>query len=186
MLAEIIKTHALADAQAGDWLAVAATLQAITVTATPRLCYAVESGNAAVAAGGDHTTLLGALLQDTNGIMLFQKLSSSAGVMWSHEVTIPYLQWLVSEGKMSQQVMDALIDLSAPVTHPHAGVTAEDCQRAWMVSQCLAPISAAHAAAAAKLNNAQASLGPEHTDGLTLQELQARCDAITASETGEV
>lgn len=55
-----------------------------------------------------------------------------------------------------------------------------------VIDACLAPIVSAHAAAAAKLNNAQASLGPEHTDGLTLQELQDRCDAITASATGEV
>jgi hypothetical protein len=55
-----------------------------------------------------------------------------------------------------------------------------------IIDACLDPISAAHAAAATKLNNAQASLGPEHTDGLTLEELHARCDAITASEDGTV
>jgi len=59
-------------------------------------------------------------------------------------------------------------------------------QRQVIIDACLNPISAAHAAAAAKLNNAQASLGPEHTDGLTLDELQARCDAISASATEEV
>ncbi len=55
-----------------------------------------------------------------------------------------------------------------------------------IIDACLNPISAAHAAAATKLNNAQASLGAEHIDGLTLEELQARCDAITASEDGTV
>jgi hypothetical protein len=186
MLAKTIRQHALGDAQAGNWSGVAATLQAIEVTAQARLCYAVESGAAAVAAGGDHTSLLGALLEDPNGIMLFQKLSSSAGVMWAHEVTVPYLQWLVSQSKMTEAVKDALIDLSAPVTHPHADVTADNCQRAWIIASCIDPISSAHAAAATKLNNAQASLGPEHTDGLTLEQLQTRCDAIAASVTGEV
>lgn len=59
-------------------------------------------------------------------------------------------------------------------------------ERQAIINACIDPITAAHSAAAAKLNNAQASLGPEHTDGLTLEELQARCDAITASATGEV
>jgi len=59
-------------------------------------------------------------------------------------------------------------------------------QRQAIIDACINPISSAHAAAAAKLNNAKASLGPEHTDGLTLEELQARCVAIAASATGEV
>jgi len=186
MLIEAIKTHALEAAQSGDWSTVAATLQAVSVTAPARVCWAVESGAAAVAAGGDHTELLTALLGDVNGTMLFQRLSSGIGVEWAHPVTVPYLQWLVSQSKMTQQVMDALIQLSAPVSFPHADVTAEECQRAWIFDSCLTPIADAHAAAAAKLNNAQASLGPEHTDGLTLEELQARCDAIAASATGVV
>lgn len=115
-------------AAAGDATAMAAVLadlQNYSVTAEPRLCYAVESGEAATAAGGDHTTLLAVLLSDPNGIMLFQKLSSSAGVMWSHPVTIPYLDWLVSQEKMTTEVRDALVQLSAPTTYPQAEVTAE-------------------------------------------------------------
>lgn len=131
MLIEAIKTHALVAAQAGQWQTVANTLRAITVTASPRLCYAVESGTAVAQAGGDPTALLTVLLGDPNGTMLFQKLSSSAGVMWSHPATIPYLEALVSAGAMSVPVKDALINLSAPVTHPHAGVTAEQCQSAF-------------------------------------------------------
>jgi hypothetical protein len=186
MLINEIKTHALADAQAGQWQTVAETIQARTVTAEPRLCYAVESGDTIEAAGDDPTTVLGYMLLDPNGIMLFQKLSSSVGVTWAHDRTRQWMAWFVSQGRISQAGADALIDLSAPVTHTHADVTAEDCQRAWIVTQCIDPITLAHSVAAAKLNNAQASLGPEHTDGLTLQELQARCDAIAASETGEV
>jgi hypothetical protein len=186
MLIDAIKTHALAAAQSGDWQAVAATLQAVSVTAPARVCWAVESGAAATAAGGNHTELLTAMLGDPNGTMLFQRLSSGIGVEWAHPVTVPYLQSLVSAGQMTQQVMNALVQLSAPVSYPHSGVTADDCQRAWIIDACLTPISAAHSLAAAKLNNAQASLGSEHTDGLTLEQLQARCDAITASVTGVV
>lgn len=131
MLIDAIKTYALTDAQDGQWQTVAETLQAITVTAQPRLCYAVESGTAVYQAGGDPTALLTVLLNDPNGMMLFQKLSSSAGVMWSHPATIPYLEALVTAGAMSEAAKDALIQLSAPVTHPHAGVTAEQCESAW-------------------------------------------------------
>lgn len=131
MLIEVIKTHALAAAQAGNWQSVAETLHAIAVTAEPRLCYAVESGTAVAEAGGDPTALLTVLLCDPNGMMLFQKLSSSAGVMWSHPATIPYLEALVTAGAMSETVKDALIDLSAPVTHPHVDVTTEQCKDAW-------------------------------------------------------
>jgi len=135
MLIDAIKTHALADAQSGDWAAVASALQAVSVTAEPRLCYAVESGTAVAQAGGDPTAMLTVLLGDPNGMMLFQKLSSSAGVMWSHPATIPYLQALVSAGAMSEAVKDALIDLSAPITHPHASVTAGQCETAWDTDQ---------------------------------------------------
>ncbi len=55
-----------------------------------------------------------------------------------------------------------------------------------VIDACLDPIREVQAAAAAKLNNAQGALGSEHVDGLTLEQLQARCDAITASEDGTV
>jgi hypothetical protein len=135
MLIDAIKTHALEAAQSGDWSAVAATLQAVSVTAPARVCWAVESGAAAVAAGGDHTELLTALLGDVNGTMLFQRLSSGTGIEWAHPVTLPYLQSLVSAGKMTQQVMDALVQLSAPVSFPHADVTADQCSEAWASDQ---------------------------------------------------
>jgi hypothetical protein len=180
MLANMINTHALADAQAGKWDAVASTLKAIETTAAARLCYAVESGEAAVAAGGNHTELLGVLLQDPNGIMLFQKLSSSAGVMWAHAVTVPYLQWLVSQGKMSEAVKDALIDLSAPVTRPHADVTADDCQKAWTVAETRRNVS---------LLSAKATAVNAWCDALDLatkspEEVQAYCDSLLASNDG--
>ena len=135
MLIEAIKTHALAAAQVGQWQTVAETLQVIAVTAEPRLCYAVESGTAVAQSGGDPTALLTVLLGDPSGMMLFQKLSSSAGVMWSHPATIPYLGALVAAGAMSEAVKDALVNLSAPVTYPHTDVTAEQCSEAWTADQ---------------------------------------------------
>jgi hypothetical protein len=55
-----------------------------------------------------------------------------------------------------------------------------------IVDACLAPIATAQSAAATRLNNATASLGPEHIDGLTLEQLQSRCDAVAASADGLV
>lgn len=180
MLANVINQHALVAAQAGNWSAVAATLQAIEITAPARLCYAVESGEAAVAAGGNHTGLMGVLLQDPNGIMLFQKLSSSAGVMWAHAVTVPYLQWLVSQDRMTEAVKDALIELSAPVTRPHANVTADDCRKAWTVSETRRTAS---------LLSAKATAVNAWCDALNLttktpEEVQAYCDSLLASSDG--
>lgn len=180
MLANLIREHALADAQAGNWTAVSATLQAIEITAPARLCYAVESGEAAVAAGGNHTELLGVLLQDPNGIMLFQKLSSSAGVMWAHAVTVPYLQWLVSQERMTDAVKDALIDLSAPVTHPHSGVTADDCRKTWVVSETRRNVNLL----AAKATAVNAWCDALDLATKTPEEVQAYCDSLLASSDG--
>lgn len=180
MLAETIRQHALADAQAGNWSAVAGTLQAISVTAPARVCYAVESGRAATLAGGNHTALLATLLEDPNGIMLFQKLSSSAGVEWAHEVTVPYLEGLVSAGKMTGAVKDALIDLSAPVLHPHAEVTAADCEKAWIVSETRRAVN---------LLSAKATAVNAWCDALDLLsktpvEVQKYCESLLASSDG--
>ena len=51
--------------------------------------------------------------------------------MWAHEKTQQWLGWFVSQGGISQVGADALIDLSAPVTHPFASVTAQQCEAAW-------------------------------------------------------
>lgn len=59
-------------------------------------------------------------------------------------------------------------------------------ERQAIIDACIAPIAEAQAAAAARLNNAYASLGEEHVSGLSLVELQARCDAVTASEDGVI
>jgi hypothetical protein len=135
MLIDAIKTHALEAAQSGDWSAVAEALQAISVTAEPRLCYAVESGETIEAAGDDPTAVLGYMLQDPNGNMLFQKLASTAGVMWAHDRTRQWLAWFVSQGRISQAGAEALIQLSAPVSYPHADVTADQCSEVWAADQ---------------------------------------------------
>ena len=66
-------------------------------------------------------------------------------------------------------------------------VAAEDAAaRQAIIDACLTPIAAARDAAGIRLNNATASLAGEHIADLTLEELQARCDAVAASADGLV
>ena len=142
-LSDLVKQHALIQATQGNWSAVANTIKGLGLRETARLCYAVESGTAVTQAGGDPTAVLEVMLQDPNGLMLFQKLSSSAGVQWAHPVTISYLSGLVTGNVITQQVMDALLDLSAP--RLHATLTATECQQAYtsaLIDDALAAVKA--------------------------------------------
>jgi len=134
MLYDAIQTTpaATAAAQSEDWSACAAALQAVSVTAAPRECKTRESGLAVMQAGGAIAGLLSMLADDVDrtGMFLFTKLSGGDGVAWADPLTIPYLTAKVASGAMAQQVMDALVQLSAPTTHPWADVTAEDCEAA--------------------------------------------------------
>lgn len=134
-LSQAIRQHALAAAQAGNWQQVAETLQAVTVTAEPRECGSKESSLAVAGAGGNPLALLETLRADATGNLLYTRLadgSSEGGVIWAEPLlTVPYLQSRVSD--FGQPVIDALIELSAPVSHPWASVTAEECSSAYLV-----------------------------------------------------
>lgn len=134
-LSQAIRQHALAAAQAGNWQQVAETLQAVTVTAEPRKCGSKESSLAVAGAGGNPLALLETLKADATGELLFTRLadgSDQGGVIWAEPLlTVPYLQSRVSD--FGQPVIDALINLSAPSSHPWASVTAEECSAAYLV-----------------------------------------------------
>lgn len=134
MLYDAIQNNpaALTASQAEDWPACAAALQAVSVTAEPRECRTKESGIAVMTAGGSITGLLAMLADDDDrtGLFLFTKLSGGEGVAWADPLTIPYLTSKVAANAMTQQVMNALVQLSAPTTYPSADVTAADCQAA--------------------------------------------------------
>lgn len=134
-LAQAIRKHALEAAQAADWQSVAETLQAISVTATSRKCGSLESSMAVAGAGAQPFEMLEKLRQDATGNLLYTRLadgSSEGGVMWAEPLlTVPYLQARVAD--FGQPVIDALIALSAPVSHPWAEVTPEQCSAAYLV-----------------------------------------------------
>ena len=125
-LANLITQHAATEAAAEDWAAVAAIIRGLGLRQTPRLCYSVESGDAIEAAGDDPTTVIGAMLLDPNGTMLFQRLSSSAGVQWAHPRTRQWLAWFVAQNRISQAGAEALINLSAPLLY--SDLTGEQCR----------------------------------------------------------
>jgi hypothetical protein len=134
-LSQAIREHALESAQAGEWQQVAETLQAITVTAEPRKCGSKESSLTVAGAGGNPSQLLELLRADATGNLLYTRLadgSSEGGVIWAEPLlTVPYLQARVAD--FSQPVIDALVSLSSPVSHPWAEVTPEDCSAAYLV-----------------------------------------------------
>ncbi len=132
-LSRAIRAHALAAAQAGNWQSVAEILHAITVTAEPRKCGSKESAIAVIAAGGNPAALLELLRADAVGNLLYARLadgSSEGGVIWAEPlITIPYLR--LRESDFGSAVVNALINLSAPVTRPFAATTALLCRMAW-------------------------------------------------------
>ena len=184
MLANLINEHALADAQAGKWDAVATTLNGLTQTVTVGRVGGKASLSALVAAGIDPSAVITAMRSDPMASELLNTLTAS-GVDWADDLTAFVMGKLVDSGKITQRTADVMRSLSVR-SEPLIVTTADQCHRAWIIASCIDPITTAHSAAATKLNNAQASLGTEHTDGLTLQQLQARCDAITASQDGTV
>ena len=187
MLIDLIKTHALAAAQAGDWSAVAATLNAQTVEVRNDKSWTMA--DLITLLGAESAAVIGGTIQAagaTNPIFAGAWLALNiTGLQLHTDERQQMIAGLANAAGWPVQLKAAA--LAAGLTYASlSDATEEQCQRAWVVSQCIDPITLAHSAAATKLNNAQASLEPEHADGLTLDELQARCDAITASETGEV
>jgi hypothetical protein len=186
MLINLIKTHALASAQAGNWSAVAAILNAETVEVRNPKSWTMA--DLITLLGAESAAVVGGTIQAagvTNPIFAGAWLALNiTGLQLHTDERQEMIAGLADAAGWPAELKSAA--LAAGLTYTSlSDATVEDCQRAWIVAACIDPITVTHAAAATKLNNAQASLGPEHTDGLTLEQLQVRCDAITASETGE-
>ena len=189
MLIDLIKSHCLSDAQSGNWSAVAATLNAPTVIVRNPKSWTFADLIGLVQPEG--AALVGGTIQaagTTNPIFASAWIALSVtGLQLHTDERQQMIDGLAVAGNWPDQLRDAVKAAGVRYT-TLAGdaVTADQCQRAWIIASCIDPIVTAHAAAAAKLNNAQAALGPEHTDSLTLEELQDRCDAIAASADGLV
>lgn len=196
LLIDLIKSYCLAEAQAGDWITVAAIVNSKTVEVRNPKSWTMADLIGLVGAEG--AALVGGTIQaagSSNPIF--------AGAWIALNVTGLQLhtddrQQMIDGLALAGNWPDDLKDLvkSAGVTHRTILgdlVSPEQCQAAWaenqraeIVAACISVINEDHVKAVARLNNAQASLGPEHINNLTLEELQARCDAVIASEDGTV
>jgi hypothetical protein len=88
-------------------------------------------------AGADPFGMMEKLRADATGNLLYLRVadgSSEGGVVWAEpDLTIPYLQSRVAD--FTQPVIDALVRLSAPISHPFGSVTAADCLDAWRLDE---------------------------------------------------
>lgn len=129
MLANLINEHALADAQAGKWDAVAATLNALQKTVTVGRVGGKASLGALVAAGIDHGKVITAMRADPMASELLNTLTAS-GVDWADDLTAFVMGKLVASGAITQQTVDLMRSLSVR-SEPVVSTTAEECLAAW-------------------------------------------------------
>lgn len=131
MLANLINQHALADAQAGKWEAVAATLNAMTRTVRRGKVGGKDSLGALVTAGIDPDTVIAAMRSNPMASELLNTLTAD-GVDWADEMTSYVMGKLVAVGKITQQTADVMRALSVR-DEPVVITTPEECSTAYLV-----------------------------------------------------
>jgi hypothetical protein len=187
MLIDLINQHASQAAQAGDFAGVAATLNSLRTSVSDTTHW---SFGLMMTQGQLPADLVAGIAAAVRSAGAANPLMDSAFIAFSttglelHTAERQVMIDTIGAGLPPEAI--AAVKSLGVRSVPTVVTTEDECRRAWIVYSCLAPIQESQAAAATKLNNAEASLGPEHTDGLSLEELQERCDAITASVTGEV
>ena len=183
---QYLTENPIADESQRNWESVAAAMRAITET-TSNIHVSGKATIVGLAMKGiDSDSIRTVLESSPSGRGVLGLLDSGQLVDWVDPVTVFALAKNTGDGMLTVADVAALKSLSVQVVAPFSDVTAESCQRVCLVTGTLNEIEAAQAAAATRLNNAIASLGPEHIDGLTLEQLQARCDAVAASADGLV
>ena len=129
MLADLITQHALADAQAGKWDAVADTVNALRKTVIIGRVGGKASLGALVANGIDPNAVIAAMRSVPMASELLDTLTAS-GVDWLDDLTAFVMGGLVSAGKITQQTVDVMRSLSVR-SEPVIATTAEECSAAW-------------------------------------------------------
>lgn len=110
-------------------------------------------------------------------------LLDAEGVNWVDPLTVQMLEGMVAAGGITQQTADTLIAISKRV---EASPTADAIQRVWICEQAVAAKRAERNALMTWVANAEAELSADKIAGLTIEQLQARCDAVAASADGLV
>lgn len=178
MLANLINQHALSDAQAGKWNAVAEKLNALTHTVTVGRVGGKASLSALVAAGIDPAKVITAMRSDPMASELLNTLTAS-GVDWADDLTAFVMGKLVDSGKITQHTADAMRSLSVR-SEAVISTTAGDCRKAWTVAETRRT---------ANRLSAKATAVNAWCDALDLatktpEEVQAYCDSLLASNDG--
>jgi hypothetical protein len=175
-------TRVVSGVASPDWGACRDALRAITVTATPRKCGSKESSLAVMSVGADPFEMMEKLRADATGNLLYLRIadgSSEGGVVWAEpELTVPYMQSRVAD--FTQPVIDALVSLSAPVTHPHALVSDDDCKKLWTVSETRRTVNLLSVKATA----VNAWLDALDLTTKTPEEVDSYCKSLLASGDG--
>lgn len=149
MLAILINTHALDDAQAGKWGSVAAILNALTTTVRPGKVGGKASLTALVQNGIDPNEVIAAMRSVPMASELLNTLTAD-GVDWADDMTAYVMSGLVAAGKIKQQTADVMRSLSEREESVIV-TTAESCELAWIAlqkSQALERVTNAAAEAA--------------------------------------
>jgi hypothetical protein len=178
MLANLINQHALADAQAGKWDAVAATLNALTQTVTVGRVGGKASLSALVAAGIDPSAVITAMRSDPMASELLNTLTAS-GVDWADDLTAFVMGKLVASGKITQQTADVMRSLSVR-DEPLISTTAGDCQKAWTISETRRRVNQL----AAKATAVNAWCDALDLTTKSPDEVQEYCESLLASNDG--
>lgn len=183
MLANLINEHALADAQAGDWSAVAATLNAQTVEVRNPKSWTMADLIGLVEAQG--AALVGGTIQAagaSNPIFAGAWIALNVtGLQLHTDERQQMIDGLAAAGKWPPELAAAV--KSAGLTYTSlAGeaVTTNDCRKAWTISETRRT---------ANLLSAKATAVNAWCDALDLatktpEEVQAYCDSLLASSDG--
>jgi hypothetical protein len=181
MLANLINQHALPEAQAGNWAAVASTLNAQTITLEGLRISGKQTILGLVSLGRDPDAIRLILESTPSGRGLLDLLPS-VGVNWVDPLTLAVLSKNTGDGKLAQADADALKSLSnrtaSLASQQGLGtVTADQCQRAWLINSTLTPMRG-------RLNAIETWLTTQSVLDKSLADLQAFIADILSTPDG--
>jgi enoyl reductase-like protein len=133
MLLNLIETHALQSAVAGDWSAVASTLNDIRIEVRIGRVGGKASLSALVAAGIDPNAVISAMRSVPMASELLDTLTAS-GVDWSDSLTEFVMSGLVASGKITQETVDVMKVLSKR-EEPVVATSPEECRQVFLADR---------------------------------------------------
>lgn len=140
MIVQLSQQHAASAAAAGDWTAVAATLNSVTVQMPAQRVTGKQTILGLAAAGIDSDRIRTVLEQTPSGRSILGLLDAGQAVDWTDAVTTAALAKNTGAGKLTAEDVAALQALSRRVVSvaESAGypqITAVQCQAVWTAEQ---------------------------------------------------